>query len=450
MTTLNKSQQAVLKAVDSHRNLFITGGAGVGKTYTVLSIIEYLSNSGKNVMVTAPTGIAALSIGGVTLSRAFEIPFGALTYRVADYKPNDELVKSDVVIIDEISMCRWDTFDFIANKILQADEIRKYQGLKPIQLIVVGDFFQLPPVTTYRDKRALDRYYNTDVGLAYAFMSKFWKMFDFYSILLTEVMRQIDKEYIQELDKIRTGNKAYIELLKEKTSPNKIDKAVEICSKNSEVKEKNKEELEKIPQQAYEYKALITGDASESDVIADEELILKVGARVMTLINNDVMKNGALGTVEELLRDKIIVKLDTGERVELERFTWEVYNYRIDRDEQNEQFITKYISGTFTQFPVKLAYAITIHKSQGQTYDSANISPYCWECGQLYVAISRVRSIENVHFNYAPDSSYVCTSLNVIKFYNDLNFNATIDVQNTEEKALDSDAETLLKLLKTM
>ena len=170
----------------------------------------------------------------------------------------------------------------------------------------------------------------------------------------------------------------------------------------------------------------------------------------MTLINNDVMKNGALGTVEELLRDKIIVKLDTGERVELERFTWEVYNYRIDRDEQNEQFITKYISGTFTQFPVKLAYAITIHKSQGQTYDSANISPYCWECGQLYVAISRVRSIENVHFNYAPDSSYVCTSLNVIKFYNELNFNATIDVQNTEEKALDSDAETLLKLLKTM
>lgn len=447
---LNNTQQYAIDVLNSGKNVFITGGAGVGKTYTVNKFICDARNRGSNIMVTAPTGIAATGLNGVTLSRAFEIPLGALTYRIKNYKPNDELVYADIVVIDEISMCRIDTFDFVANKILQADEIRKTQGLKPIQLVVIGDFFQLPPVITSRDKKALDRYYETDIGLGYAFMSKFWKFFDFHNILLTEVIRQSNAEFIHDLNEVRVGNKAYIEQIKNKSNNDKISGAIEICSKNSEVNEINTEELNKIPAQSFIYEAVITGSASETDVIADNKLILKVGARVMTLVNKDEFSNGSLGYVKELYADAIVVCLDNGSECIVTPFTWDVYSYRMDKDEEGNDVLTKYVCGTVEQFPLKLAYAITIHKSQGQTYEKVNISPYCWECGQLYVAISRAKSAENLHFNYVPDSRYVSVSLNVIKFYNSLNFEKT-EIKNREAgNKFNSDEHEIINLLKNL
>ena len=152
-------------------------------------------------------------------------------------------------------------------------------------------------------------------------------------------------------------------------------------------------------------------------------LELREGARVIVIVNSSESggyKNGSLGTVVGLYDNEVIVQLDSGETESLMRYTWPVFRYSIEKNECGIEKLTKQQVGSVTQFPLKLAYAITIHKSQGQTYDKVNLSPYSWDCGQLYVAISRVRSLENLHFNYAPDLSYVVVSLNVIKFYNKL------------------------------
>lgn len=450
-STLNSTQQYAIDVLNSGRNVFLTGGAGVGKTYTVKEFINTTRVKGSNIMVTAPTGIASIGLDGVTLSRAFEIPLGALTYRIKNYQPNDELVYTAIVIIDEISMCRVDTFDFIANKILQADEIRRVQGLRPIQLVVVGDFFQLPPVITGRDKGALDKYYGTDVGLGYAFLSKFWKFFNFHNIMLTEVIRQSNESFIHDLNQIRVGNKAYIEQIKQSSNSTRIDGAIEICSKNSEVSDINTQELNKIQSQSFLYKAVITGVASETDVIADENLVLKVGARVMTLVNKEEFSNGSLGYIKALYADAIVVVLDNGVECVVTPFVWDVYDYKLEKDDEGNDILVKYVCGTFEQFPLKLAYAITIHKSQGQTYESVNISPYCWECGQLYVAISRAKSVDKIHFNYAPTSYYVCVSLNVIKFYNSLSFDKIeVKQERSDDTRFGADENEIISLLRNL
>ena len=443
--SLNIEQNHALKALNSGVNTFITGGAGVGKTTVLKEFICKQAQKGKNIMITAPTGIAALGIGGVTLSKAFKIPFGVLTYKIKQLDAPDELVNSDIVIIDEISMCRIDTFDFICNKILNANVRRRNMGMKTIQLVVVGDFFQLPPVMTNKEKELLNNYYGFDIGLGFAFMSKFWKMFKFYNIMLTIVERQHDKEFVENINKIRVGSKAYIEQIVSMSSPVKIDRGIMICSVNSEVNRINTEELNKIPGKSVTYTAQKTGDATEQDVIADEMLTLKLGARVMVLANIDQAANGTLGVVKGLYSDGVVVELDNGVQVALGEYKWEVYNYRlveVDGEEKLEQFV----SGTFTQIPLKLAYAITIHKSQGQTYDSINISPYCWECGQLYVAISRARDIARVYFNYKPSTSYIVVSLNVIKFYNSLQLGMKLPDSDREEE-LDKDISIILERL---
>ena len=435
---LNSEQLYGFDILKTGRNVFITGGAGVGKSSLLNYFINWVNkNTSKNMMITAPTGIAASNIGGVTLSRAFEIPFGALTYRKKEYSPSDELINTDILIIDEISMCRIDTFEFISNKILDANNIRKNYGKPRIQVIVVGDFFQLPPVMTERDKAVLDKYYKTDVGLGFAFQSIFWGFYEFYNITLTQVMRQDNKEFIENLNLIRTGNKAYIDELV-KLSDKRVQDAITICGLNSEANDINLKELDKLTSQKIVYKAEYTGDAHSGETIADDELYVKLGAQVMCTANQPVHKgeipayfNGMRGTIVGLYSDAIIIRTESGIDIPIQRFEWEVYNYELIKDEAGNDIIVKKIVGTVIQFPIKLGYAVTIHKSQGQTYEKANISPYCWECGQLYVAISRVRKIENIHFNSIPDIHYIVVSLNVIKFYNNLTNNPSKTQSNT-------------------
>lgn len=434
---LNKGQKFAYKILLQGYNVFLTGGAGTGKTFVIKKFISTLQRCNKNVMLCAPTGIAALNIGGVTLHRQFKAPLGViLNY---NSERSEELVRTDTLIIDEISMCRIDLFDFICRAIANANSVRRNLGLRNIQIVLVGDFFQLSPVLREYEKKALDAHYKKDIGVGFAFNSIYWNLLELNTIVLTETVRQDDSEFIHNLNNIRIGNKAYIDMIFNKSCKDYIESAITLCGKNREANEINERELHRIDSESMFYRALTSGEIMETDTLAEEMLELRVGARVMTLVNTDSYTNGMLGTIVGLYDDSIILTLDNGITTEVQRFHWDITRYEVEETPEKEYIIKEINVGYVEQFPVKLAYAITIHKSQGQTYDKVNISPYCWDCGQLYVAISRCKSLNNIHFNYAPDMKYLIISLNVIKFTNSLDVLGIDEVTDEELNSLESE-----------
>ncbi|MBO5389192.1 MAG: AAA family ATPase [Lachnospiraceae bacterium] len=459
MLTLTYLQQYAYNVLKAGYNVFLTGGAGTGKSHLIRLFIEHSRGLGLNVMITAPTGIAAFNIDGVTMHRAFDIPLGVIDKDKDKYELGDTILHTDIIIIDEISMARIDTFDFIANKILRANKKRKWMGKPDIQLVLVGDFLQLPPVIVGNEKKALDKHYNRDIEAGFVFNSDFWKIFDFKYIILTEVVRQSNTEFIDKLNKVRVGDKSSIDYFYNASCKNEISGAITLCGTNSEADEKNKLALNNINDELVEYKALVDGPVFEADTPARLFLKLKVGARVMTLINDNSMAfiNGSFGTVVNLAEDIVKVRMDNGELVDIERYQWNIFRYELEKDGENEKLVKKEV-GTFTQFPLRLAYAITIHKSQGQTYDYINLSPYCWDCGQLYVALSRVRNLEGLHFLYKPDPRYLVISLNVIRFYNSIvklanqNIDTSVNIRKIDIKKdeVDNDIEHLLSRISAL
>lgn len=443
MNRFNTGQEYAYNVMKSGCNVFITGGAGVGKTYTADKFITNMVNKGFNIVVCAPTGIAAQALGGTTMHRQFSIPRGVVTSYLGNaYSYDETLDNTDILIIDEISMCRIDTFDFVANKVLYANKRRKDAGKRIIQIIVIGDFMQLAPVIVNGEDRILENHYGKDIGAGFAFMSKFWKLFNFKTVILTEVMRQDaqEREFIENLNRVRAGEKAYIDMIYNRSCRQYIQGAITICGTNREVSEINSKNFSIINEPYMQYEADIQYTSeydgiqpvSSNETTFELSLEVKKGARVMLLRNDKQgrFNNGTLGTIEEAYDNTIIVTLDNGiGTVNIERVTEEIVRYdteelqeavRLENGLTKRYNVAKKIIAIIGQFPIKLAYAITMHKSQGQTYESANISPYSWDCGQLYVAISRVRSLNRLHFNYEPDIKYLVISLNVIKFYNEM------------------------------
>lgn len=415
---LNNGQLYAYNILKAGYSVFLTGDAGTGKTYVLYKFIADAKSEGYNVMVAAPTGIAASNLDGITAHRAFCLPLGVLTRDMEGYDAVPEtLLETDIVVIDEISMCRIDAFDCIMSKILTANKHRMARGLNRIQLVLSGDFFQLPPVITPTEKSILDKYYGRDIEAGFAFNSVYWNMFDFKYIILTEIMRQGNAEFIDNLNMIRVGQKAYLNYFLDNCSKTEMVGAITLCGTNIEVNRINTIELSKIAGDDVVYKSRVEGDAHEVDCTANTFLTLKPGARIMTLVNNvGVFNNGTLGYVTTLDDDIIGLRLDDGTTCEIARYTWDIFDYELTEDNK----IKKKIVGQITQFPIKLAYAVTIHKSQGQTYEALNLNPYCWDCGQLYVALSRVKDVHNMYLKTELDMRYLVVSLNVISFYNEI------------------------------
>lgn len=414
----NPEFQQVLNLVENTRSsVFLTGKAGTGKS----TFLRYITrHTRKQFVVLAPTGIAAINAGGQTLHSFFHIPLKPLLPDDVEFAPSNLrnrmkyktdfvklLRKLDLIIIDEISMVRADVLDFI-NKILQYfcnDSSRPFAGK---QILMVGDIFQLEPVTTSDHRQLLRHSYP---GTTFFFDAHVFKDCTIVPIELKKVYRQTDAQFISILDNIRSDHASALDLatINQRVVPG-FDPAITpldqfpggemsmvIASKRSTVDHINNTRLTQLNSSPCTFKAAIKGEFPSSSFPTEENLTLKVGAQVV-FIRNDMERrwvNGTLATITSLAPDYFEVTLEDGQVHKVEPEIWENMHYTYD---ESERTIKEEVKGTFTQFPVKLAWAITIHKSQGLTFSHVviDLGSGAFSGGQTYVALSRCTSLSGI------------------------------------------------------
>lgn len=414
---LTPSQETAFKNFVGGANLFLTGKGGSGKSFLVDHIKQWCASRGYNVVTCAFMGIAALNVGGSTIHRTFRPEKGVITRRdkrCLDRKKLDILRKVDVFIIDEISTVRADLFAYVANTIL---DVWKSQGDdKRKQIIVVGDFYQLPPFVVPAEQEAYKAIWGE---MLYAFETPQWQQLRLQTVELQESMRQTDKEYIKALDNIREGIPD-LSVFMNTQEPDPT--AVTLCGRNSEVSAINDNMLRKLAKnnKKRKYVSIDTGVPQPSDYPTEKELELVVRARVIMITNDPDGRwvNGSFATVKELEDDSITLKIDGGEIVTVERNQWDIEEYEVRKDPKDkEPKLVKTTKATIKQFPVKLAWAISIHKSQGQTYDKVNVNvSSIFQPGMLYVALSRCRTLDGMRIVGMLTEGKVMVDDNVKKF----------------------------------
>jgi hypothetical protein len=400
--------------------IFLTGQAGTGKSVVVRAVRDALS-----CVVVAPTGLAAVNVQGATIHSTFKLKVGPLTRGAVGPLPREKrwvFDRADVIVIDEISMVRADLMDAISWVLQKTYDNRLPFGGK--LLLVVGDMWQLEPVVADEGSRDL-------IKKKYA--SPFW--FDAHClggrapeeilldvdepgaierIELTQVFRQTgNPEFLDALNFVRVGDPAGLEFFNRRAGIDPVAAPVALCYTNSKCDAVNSRRLLELNGEEFVYTADVQGDFKEQDCPVPGRLVLKIGAQVMCAKNIvtdglGMINNGAIGEVVQCRPDRVLVELRDGREVWVGHETWDRTSYAYDLKEDR---VTERIVGAMSQIPLKLAWAATVHKSQGQTLDAATIEAEMgsFAHGQLYVALSRVRSIDGLYLRrrLAPDDLVV-------------------------------------------
>ena len=418
-----QQQQAYDLIEKTNTSFFLTGRAGTGKTTFLRRVQKEID---KNFIILAPTGIAAINAGGETIHSFFGFPLHVLgpgTKTEANKEKISMMMHVDTIIIDEVSMVRCDLVDAIDYNLRRFNHTTLPFGGK--QIVFVGDMFQLPPVVRAgEDAEMMKSMYGE--GLPYFFKADVFRRLTLPTIEFQKVYRQDDKNFLAVLNHIRSGVSYNQDLavLNGRIARERDDKklAITLSAFNKEAKAINDAELEKINNPAFSYDAKIEKEFDLSKAPVDQHLTLKVGAQVM-LCRNDPSRrwaNGTLGTVSKLEENKIYVKLEGGKEYPIPMTSWENCKYIYDKKTKSTE---KQVIGTFIQYPLKLAWAITIHKSQGLTFDRMNLdlTHGIFMPGQLYVALSRVRSLEGLSLSSPIKQSYVWQSKEINSFASQFN-----------------------------
>lgn len=409
----------------TNENIFLTGKAGTGKTTFLHRIKEQVI---KRMIVVAPTGVAAINAGGVTIHSFFQLPFGPYVpgntreinrQRKFSGKKIKIIRTLELLVIDEISMVRADLLDGI-------DEVlRRYKNpLQPfggVQLLMIGDLHQLPPVVKGPEWDLLRPHYDTP----YFFSSQALQKTRPVVVELKHIYRQSDRTFIDLLNKVRDNNidREVLDTLNSRYNPDveirEDDGYITLTTHNATAQEINVEKLAELPGKTHVFHADITGDFPSHAYPTDEELELKTGAQVLFVRNDPSAEkrfyNGKIGKITRIGKDTIYV-LCSGDddEIAVEQLEWENVKYSLD--EQTKE-VSEEVAGTFTQYPLKLAWAITIHKSQGLTFERVILDAQAaFAHGQVYVALSRCKSFEGIVLRSRIGSSSVKTDLTVQKY----------------------------------
>ncbi len=402
----------------TNRSLFLTGRAGTGKTTFLRRIVSTVN---KRCVVLAPTGVAAVNAGGVTIHSFFQLPLCPylpdVKELVTEYQmptQNHHLRKErinmirtlDLIIIDEISMVRADLLDAIDATLRR--HRRSWKPFGGVQLLMIGDVQQLPPVVTDSERPYMEQVYPSP----FFFHSKALKRVDYVTIELQHIYRQSDREFIALLNNIRDNRfdsatlAALNARLQRDFNPSDTEGYIRLTTHNSQANHINQQKLLSLPGKEVELEAIVEGNFPETAYPTDKHLVLKKGAQVMFVKNSSDGSyfNGKIATVEGYDPEQgVAVVDDEGNRIVVGRSRWENVKYKIDpQDNQIKQLV----DGTFDQYPLRLAWAITIHKSQGLTFDKVIIdASRAFSYGQVYVALSRCRTLDGLVLS-SPISSH--------------------------------------------
>lgn len=403
--TLNDDQkmafQMLVHGHDSGINYFLTGDAGTGKSYLIDAFYQFCCMNGLTMLKCAPTGIAATNIGGVTMHRMFKLPLSVLTEKLegSQFANIHKIVcHADVMFIDEVSMARIDMFGNAMSQLREANKIRERNGKPPIQVVACGDFGQLMPVVTETDRALYAQLTGREIGTGCCYNSHWWTDLAFQPILLTKPMRQNDARFCQALDNIKIGIRTDIDYLNQNTAQQPVKDGIWLCGYNNTAAEKNARGIYALPGEATVSKAVVAGKANIKQSNFVDTLIYKTGARVVMTMREmgnpaSPYDNGSLGTITRIARDYVQIRLDrNGQTVAVQKIKLPFYEYEVSGGRVEPKEV-----GYIIQYPFKIGYAITIHKSQGQTYDKLNVVPEIFAPGQLYVALSRCKEIGQIY-----------------------------------------------------